>query len=101
MGSLMMKEWSPKEIRALAYEKILTPLWRRQREFALGAEPSPLELLPMPCERIITQLANLKLDEPEEIIPDRGPDPKAGYQIACKRRGSEGVGLTKLSPIEQ
>ncbi len=77
-----MKEWSPREIRALAYEKILTPLWRRRRELALGVEPSPLELLPMPCERIITLLVNLKLEEPEEIIPDRGPHPKAGYQIA-------------------
>lgn len=77
-----MKRWTSKDIRTLAFEQILTPLWRRRREFAPGTGPVCLGLLPIRPDRIITELLNLKLEEPEEIIPDDGPHPSAGHQIA-------------------
>ena|SRR5688572_22018248 len=73
-----MRRWRRKEIRALALEKILKPLWHRRREFAPGAGPSPLGLLPIRPDRIITELLRLRLEEPEEIIPERGPHAKRG-----------------------
>jgi hypothetical protein len=62
-----VRRWRGPEIRQLALEKILKPLWLRRREFALGAGPSSLQLLPIRPALIITQLLRLQLEEPEEI----------------------------------
>ena len=59
-----------------------TPLWRRRQEFAPGAGPSPFGLLPIRPELIITELLRLRLEEPEEIIPEMGTHPLAGFQTA-------------------
>ena len=70
-----MKRWRRNEIRSVALEKILTPLWRHRREFGGGAALSPLALLPIRPDRIITELLRLRLEEPEEIILEFEKDP--------------------------
>jgi IrrE N-terminal-like domain len=77
-----MRHWPTKDIRALAFKRILAPLRHRRAEFAPGAGISPLELLPIRPDRIITELVRLKLEEPEEIVPDMGMSPNSGSQIA-------------------
>ena len=77
-----MRRWRGQETRELALEKILKPLWQRRREFVPGAGPSPLELLPIRPALIITELLRLRLEEPEEIIPETGTHPLAGLQTA-------------------
>ncbi len=73
----MEHRWTRAEIRAVALKEALTPLWRRRREFAPGAVDSPLGLLPIKPELIIREILRLKLEEPEEIVPDLLMDPQA------------------------
>jgi IrrE N-terminal-like domain len=70
-----LKRWRRNEIRSVALAKILTPLWRRRREFGSGAALSPLALLPIRPNEIITELLRLRIEEPEEIILDFERDP--------------------------
>lgn len=77
-----MKHWDGQEIRALALEKVLKPLWLRRGEFLPKGESSPLALLPISLDLVVTKLLGLRLEIPPEIIPDAGPHPLAGYQIA-------------------
>ncbi len=76
----MMKRWHPDEIRAVALEKVLRPLWRRRREFARGAAISPIGLLPIMPDRIITELLGLRLEQPEQI-PEETEGPSIGSMI--------------------
>ena len=77
-----MRRWSSEDLRAIALDRILAPLWRRRDDFALGTGLPLSGLLPIQSTRIITDLVGLRLEEWDEIIPDRGPDPRAGYQFA-------------------
>jgi len=76
----MMKHWPPDEIRAVALEKVLRPLWRRRREFARGAAISPIGLLPIMPDRIITELLGMRLERPEQI-PEETDGPSMGSMI--------------------
>lgn len=77
----MRRTWKTLEIRALAFERVLKPLWRRRKELAPGAVDSPLGLLPIKPDLVIKELLGLKLDEPDEIIPELDRDPLASSQI--------------------
>src|SRR5438552_3002779 len=76
----MVKHWTPDEIRAVALEKVLRPLWRRRREFARGAAISPIGLLPIMPDRIITELLGMRLERPEQI-PEETDGPSIGSMI--------------------
>lgn len=77
----MQRSWTTSEIRALAFKRVLKPLWLRRKEFAPGAVDSPLGLLPIKPDLVIKEILRLKLDEPDEIIPELDRDPLAGSHI--------------------
>lgn len=77
----MQRRWTKSEIRALAFKGVLKPLWLRRKEFAPGAIDSPLGLLPIKPDLIIKEILRLKLEEPDEIIPELDRNPLAASQI--------------------
>ena len=58
------------EIYRLARTKVLVPLWRQYLLTAHDPAPSGFAILPIRPDEIITNLLGLKLDEPEEIVPE-------------------------------
>jgi hypothetical protein len=61
----MRRSWKTPEIRALAFETVLKPLWRRRKEFAPGAVGSPLGLQIREELRLVKKLR--RLDQPGRI----------------------------------
>jgi len=70
IGNCAVKHWRPSEIRAVALEKILKPLWQQRKELARGAAISPIGLLPIMPNRLITELLRMHVEEPEEIADE-------------------------------
>lgn len=66
----MQRSWTASEIRALAFKRVLKPLWLRRKEFAPGTVYSPLELLPIKPDLVIDDILHLKLEDPDEINED-------------------------------
>src|SRR6266446_5518333 len=81
-GGLPVRHWDGQEIRALALEKVLKPLWLRRGEFLPKGESSPLALLPISLDLVISNLLGLRLERQDEIIPEGGTYPLAGLQTA-------------------
>jgi len=77
----VQRRWTTSEIRALAFKRVLKPLWLRRKEFAPGAVDSPLGLLPIKPDLVLKEFLALKLEEPYEIIPELDRDPLASSQI--------------------
>lgn len=97
----MQRSWTTSEIRALAFQRVLKPLWLRRKEFAPGAVDSPLGLLPINPNLVTQEILRLKLEEPYEIIPELDRDPLAGSQIGgILDRELNRVVVAKSLPLE-